>query len=67
MKIKSQLNAKLVTDNRVTESGDSMDVKHLSLAIPGLARRECVPSLSLPKVGLPVSNSGQETTCREKS
>jgi hypothetical protein len=34
MKIKSQLNAKLVTDNRVTESGDSMDVKHLSLAIP---------------------------------
>jgi len=33
-KIRSQLHAKLVTDNRVIESGDSMDVRHLSLAIP---------------------------------
>ena len=34
VKISSQLHAKLVTDNRPIESGDSMDVKHLSLAIP---------------------------------
>jgi hypothetical protein len=34
VKITSQLHAKLVTDNRPIESGDSMDVKHLSLAIP---------------------------------
>jgi hypothetical protein len=33
-KISSQLNAKLVTDNRPIEHGDSMDVTHLSLAIP---------------------------------
>jgi hypothetical protein len=33
-KISSQLYAKLVTDNRPIEHGDSMDVKHLSLAIP---------------------------------
>jgi hypothetical protein len=33
-KISSQLHAKLVTDNRPIEPGDSMDVKHLSLAIP---------------------------------
>jgi hypothetical protein len=34
VRISSQLNAKLVTDNRPIEPGDSMDVKHLSLAIP---------------------------------
>jgi hypothetical protein len=34
VKISSQLHAKLITDNRPIESGDSMDVKHLSLAIP---------------------------------
>ena len=34
VKISSQLNAKLVTDSRPIEHGDSMDVKHLSLAIP---------------------------------
>jgi hypothetical protein len=34
VKISSQLHAKLVTDNRRIETGDSMDVKHLSLAIP---------------------------------
>jgi hypothetical protein len=34
VKISSQLHAKLVTDHRPIESGDSMDVKHLSLAIP---------------------------------
>jgi hypothetical protein len=34
VKISSQLYARLVTDNRPIESGDSMDVKHLSLAIP---------------------------------
>ncbi|HVB29796.1 MAG TPA: hypothetical protein VNG91_08305 [Terriglobia bacterium] len=34
VKISSQLYAKLVTDNRPIESGDSMDLKHLSLAIP---------------------------------
>jgi hypothetical protein len=34
VRISSQLHAKLVTDNRPTEPGDSMDVKHLSLAIP---------------------------------
>jgi hypothetical protein len=34
VKISSQLHAKLVTDNRPIEFGDSMDVKHLSLAIP---------------------------------
>jgi len=34
VKISSQLHAKLVTDDRPVESGDSMDVKHLSLAIP---------------------------------
>ncbi len=33
VKITSQLHAKLVTDNRLIEHGDSMDVKHLSLAI----------------------------------
>jgi len=33
-KISSQLYATLVTDNRPIEHGDSMDVKHLSLAIP---------------------------------
>jgi hypothetical protein len=33
-KISSQLHAKLVTDNRSIEPGDSMDVKHLSLTIP---------------------------------
>jgi hypothetical protein len=34
VRISSQLHAKLVTDNRAIEPGDSMDVKHLSLAIP---------------------------------
>jgi hypothetical protein len=34
VQISSQLHAKLVTDNRPIEPGDSMDVKHLSLAIP---------------------------------
>lgn len=34
VKISSQLYAKLITDNRRIESGDSMDVKHLSSAIP---------------------------------
>jgi hypothetical protein len=34
VKIRSQLDAKLVTDSRPIEHGDSMDVKHLSLAIP---------------------------------
>lgn len=34
VKISSQLHAKFVTDNRPIEHGDSMDVKHLSLAIP---------------------------------
>ena len=34
VKVRSQLYAKLVTDNRPIESGDSMDVRHLSLAIP---------------------------------
>ena len=34
VRISSQLHAKLVTDNRSIESGDSMDVKHLSMAIP---------------------------------
>ena len=34
VKIRSQLYAKLVTDDRSIESGDSMDVRHLSLAIP---------------------------------
>jgi hypothetical protein len=32
--ISSQLHAKLVTDDRPLESGDSIDVNHLSLAIP---------------------------------
>jgi hypothetical protein len=34
VKISSQLHARLVTDKRPIEPGDSMDVKHLSLAIP---------------------------------
>lgn len=34
MKISSQLHAKLVTDNRPIDDGDSIDVAHLSLAIP---------------------------------
>lgn len=34
VKISSQLHAKLVTDDRPIEPGDSMDVEHLSLAIP---------------------------------
>jgi hypothetical protein len=34
VRISSQLHAKLVTDNRPVEPGDSMDVKHLSMAIP---------------------------------
>jgi hypothetical protein len=34
VRISSQLYAKLVTDSRPIESGDSMDVKHLSLTIP---------------------------------
>jgi hypothetical protein len=34
VRISSQLHAKLVTDNRPIEPGDSMDVKHLSMAIP---------------------------------
>ena len=34
VRISSQLYAKLVTDNRPIEPGDSMDVKHLSMAIP---------------------------------
>ena len=34
VRISSQLHAKLVTDNRPMEPGDSMDVKHLSMAIP---------------------------------
>lgn len=33
-RISSQLHAKLVTDDRPIEPGDSMDVKHLSMAIP---------------------------------
>jgi isoprenylcysteine carboxyl methyltransferase (ICMT) family protein YpbQ len=41
--------------NSETEDG-SLGIDHW------LARRECVPSLSLPEVGLPVSNSAQETT-----
>jgi hypothetical protein len=34
VKISSQLHARLVTDDRPIEPGDSMDVKHLSLAMP---------------------------------
>lgn len=34
VKIRAQLYARLVTDDRPIESGDSMDVKHLSLGIP---------------------------------
>lgn len=34
VRISSQLYAKLVTDSRPIEPGDSMDVKHLSMAIP---------------------------------
>jgi hypothetical protein len=34
IKIAAQLHAKLVTGDRPIESGDSMDVQHLSLAIP---------------------------------
>jgi hypothetical protein len=34
VRISSQLHARLVTDNRPIEPGDSMDVKHLSMAIP---------------------------------
>jgi hypothetical protein len=34
VRISSQLHAKLVTDKRSIEPGDSMDVKHLSMAIP---------------------------------
>jgi hypothetical protein len=34
VKIRSQLHAKLVTDNRPIEAGDPMDVNHLSVALP---------------------------------
>jgi hypothetical protein len=34
VRISSQLHAKLVTDDRPIEPGDSMDVKHLSMAVP---------------------------------
>lgn len=34
VRISSQLYAKLVTDSRPIEQGDSMDVKHLSMALP---------------------------------